>query len=122
MLTKYISVCGDKFMEIIIYCLGTIGMTHILVSSEMPLIMWFRESVLKKLPGKWSTIANCYVCMGFWCGLVCGYIAFPNISWMQLFLTGCASSFLSQWGAIYLNYLEATTFLNITGDDEQKEG
>ncbi len=95
-------------------------MTHILVTSEMPIIAWFR-SLLSKLPGKWSTIATCYVCQGFWCGLLCGYLAFPDVTLSQVFLSGCAGSFLAQLSAIYLNYLEAATLINLPEEEEEKK-
>lgn len=100
-------------MEIILFCLGVIGMTHIAVDSDMFLIQWFRDTVDKYLPLWLSKLVHCYVCSGFWCGLFCGWAAFPGISGQQIFLAGCAGAILSNFMAIYMNYLEARTIITL---------
>jgi hypothetical protein len=64
---------------------------------------------------------TCYQCAGFWCGLFTGlilldwsYAPFPEtMPWyydvLVLIMSGFASSFLAQWGAYYLTYLESKT-------------
>jgi len=106
-------------MEIFLFTLGIIGMTHILVDSDMPFILWFRNIVDKYLPVKWSKLIHCYVCTGFWAGLFCGWAAFSTITYSQIFLAGCAGSFLANFMAIYMNYLEAKTIITL---DEKSSG
>jgi hypothetical protein len=103
-------------MEIFLYFLGVIGMTHIIVDATIfkPVRDWFD----RRLPTQVASLIHCYQCSGFWCGMLCGYFAFPNITWLQIFLAGCAGSFLSNIAAIYLNYLEAQTVISL--NDEGK--
>lgn len=104
-------------MDIFLFVFGVIGMTHIMVDSDMPFLLWFRNKVDKYLPTKWSKIVHCYVCQGFWCGLFCGWAAFTGITWVQILLAGCAGSLLANFMAIYMNYLEAKTIITL---DENK--
>jgi hypothetical protein len=104
-------------MEILLFCLGTIGMTHILVDGSI--FQWLRDLCDNWLPSYLSKLIHCYQCAGFWCGLFCGWIAFPQANGWQIFLTGCASSVLSNFMAIFLNFLEAKTIISLrdhTGD------
>jgi hypothetical protein len=105
-------------MEIFLFALGAVGMTHILVDSDMPFIVWFRNIVDKHLPAKWSKLIHCYVCSGFWSGLFCGWAAFNTITFPQLFLAACTGSLLSNFAAIYMNYLEAQTMVSLPPDKE----
>lgn len=103
-------------MEIVIFCFGVIGMTHIIVDSDMPLILWFRNTVDKLLPQKISKMVHCYVCTGFWCGLFCGWAV--GITGWQIFVAGCAGSVLANFMAIFLNYLEAQTIIKLNDNDK----
>jgi hypothetical protein len=105
-------------MEIILFVFGVIGMTHIIVDSDFPPIVWFRDKVKAWFPAKWSKMVSCYVCTGFWCGLLCGWFAFEGITGFQIFLAGCAGSILANFAAIYLNYLEAKTIVSLDGNKE----
>lgn len=101
-------------MEILLFILGVVGMTHIIVDASI--FQWLRDYADAKLPEKVSKLIHCYQCTGFWCGLACGWAAFPVISLQQIFLAGCAGSLLANFMAIYMNYLEAKTI--ITLDDK----
>lgn len=101
-------------MEIFLFSLGVVGMTHIIVDASI--FQWLRDYMDAKFPDKVSKLIHCYQCSGFWCGLFCGWAAFSVISWQQLFLAGCAGSLLANFMAIYMNYLEAKTI--ITLDDK----
>jgi len=105
-------------MEILLFMLGVIGMTHIIVDASI--FQWLRDFLDTTLPEKISKLIHCYQCTGFWCGLLCGWAAFPGVTWQQIFLAGCAGSVLANFMAIYMNYLEARTI--ITLDDNKHDG
>lgn len=113
-------------MNIILFLLGTIGLTHIIVDSSIfaPLREWLKEKAptveepVKCFSGKWIAgkigyMMTCYQCAGTWVGFLMGFLLLfqPNIGWATnaaiIFGAGMASSFLSNWAAIYLTYLES---------------
>jgi hypothetical protein len=103
-------------MEIFLFVLGVIGMTHIVVDATI--FQWLRDLIDAKLPEKVSKLIHCYQCTGFWCGLFCGWAAFSGITIPQIFLAGCAGSILSNFTALYMNYLEAITVISIPPEKE----
>lgn len=104
-------------MEIFLFSLGVIGMTHIIVDSSI--FQWLRDLADAKLPAKFSKMLHCYQCSGFWAGIFCGCLAFSTITYGQVFLAGCAGSILANFMAIYMNYLEARTIITL---DDNKPG
>jgi hypothetical protein len=103
-------------MEIILFILGVVGMTHIIVDASI--FQWLRDYMDKHLPEKVSKLIHCYQCTGFWCGGFCGWAAFTNLTLSQIFLAGCAGSLLANFMAIYMNYLEARTIINLEHKEE----
>jgi hypothetical protein len=125
-------------LEIILFVLGVVGFTHIMVDGKimLPLREWlvnpsfdcwaalryvYKEIILH--PVKWTTgvlssMIGCYQCCGFWCGLVCGFAMFGGF-WHTL-MAGFAGSFLANFVAIYMNYLEAQTIVNLPPDKEDQ--
>lgn len=103
-------------MEILLFILGVIGMTHIIVDASI--FQWLRDWMDKHLSEKVSKLIHCYQCTGFWCGLFCGWAAFNSIDPRQLFLAGCAGSVLANFMAIYMNYLEARSIINLNDKEE----
>lgn len=88
----------------ILFILGVIGMTHIIVGSELlgPLHEWIKP--------RWphlGKIMDCHECTGFWCGLVLGPLLSSNL--FVIFVAGCAGSFLAQLGYWTLEALEQYT-------------
>lgn len=106
-------------MEILLFILGVVGMTHIIVDASI--FEWLRNFMDKRFPEKVAKLIHCYQCTGFWSGLFCGWAAFSNIAWTQLFLAGCAGSVLANFMAIYMNYLEARSLINLDSNDLNKE-
>ena len=88
-------------MNLTLFVVGVIGMTHIIVDSEIsqPVYEWIkpRSRIIAR-------IMDCHQCSGFWCGLVLG----PIVSWSpSLWLVcGFAGSFLAQLGWLVLDALE----------------
>ena len=89
-------------MTLTLFILGVIGMTHIVVDSEIgePVHEWF-ESRIPPI----AKIMDCYQCSGFWCGIALG-LALLSFNPLVVFSAGCAGSFLSQLGWLVLDSLE----------------
>lgn len=114
-------------MEILLFILGVIGMTHIIVDATI--FQWLRDLVDKYLPEKLAKGIHCYQCTGFWCGLFCGWVMFSTTAWwwllpypenfMKVFVAGCAGSILANFAALYMNYIEAMTVITLPPDEEK---
>lgn len=114
-----------NFINFLLFCLSSIGMTHIIVDGTI--FQGFRDLMQKILPEAIYEIFKCYQCAGMYVGLFSGYFllvhALDVAIWLQIiftFLCGCAGSFLSQWGAIYLNVLEAKMIVTYKDKDDER--
>ena len=128
-------------MEIILFLLGAIGFTDIVVNSVImkPVREWFAEpywppvwrciKLLCTKPIVWlneyiitpiSHMMGCPQCSGFWCGMLLGWLVLPNLTIWQVFAAGFTSSFLSVIASAYLNYLEAQAIIHI--DEKGSDG
>jgi hypothetical protein len=89
-------------MSILLFILGVIGMTHIVVDGEIS------EPVYKRIAPRLPVVArimDCYQCAGFWCGIALG-LALLSYRPLVVFAAGCAGSFLAQLGWLVLDSLE----------------
>jgi len=88
-------------MNLILFILAVIGLTHIVVDAEVsePVHRW----IAPRCP-LLARIMDCYQCAGFWCGLALG----PVVGRSPLVWLGCgfAGSFLAQLGWLVLDSLE----------------
>lgn len=106
-------------MNLFLFVISAIGMTHIVVDGAI--LQWFRDFV------KWTSVkidaffkrklnlgsvVDCYSCCGFWTGLLMGYIWISSDP-LKIFACGCASSFLANFAATILNWIEAATIVNL---------
>lgn len=103
-------------INLFLFIFGTIGITHIIVDSDMPIILWFKKLVSKS--SFLTKLLGCYQCTGTWVGFFSSYMLFPDIDLWQIFIAGCAGSFLANTAAIFLNYVEARTIISLS--DEEK--
>ncbi len=76
----------DSFLG---YLLASIGLTVLIVWPDGGPGSWLREQILRQLiPSMFRGVLDCYVCMGFWCGL-----ALSGLWWWWYrepwILTGC---------------------------------
>lgn len=115
-----------NLMYFLLYLLGTIGLTHIVVDSFIfaPLREWLKNNApavdepVVNFSGKWwagkvGYMMTCYQCAGTWCGFLMGLLMltsrqmglFDNL--VMIFCGGMVGSFAANWAAIYLTYLEA---------------
>ena len=117
---------------LILFALSTIGMAHIIVDGSI--MEWFRKLVKylggkidlgvvilgKKLGKEWTGphlggVVDCYLCAGTWCGFVMGW-AWVSHYPLQVFACGCAGGFLANLAAVILNWIEASTIVNLPED------
>jgi hypothetical protein len=92
-------------MYLILFIFGVIGLTHILVDSEImgPIHEWTEAR------NEWlGKMMDCQQCMGFWCGIVLGLMLL-SFNPLIVFAAGCAGSFLAQLGYWTLDALERYT-------------
>jgi hypothetical protein len=104
--------------NLILYVLSTIGMAHIIVDASITAS--FREFV-KSMSTKigvpsFGGVVDCYLCCGTWCGFLMGAIWLSHNPF-QILACGCAGGFLANLGAVFLNWLEAATIVNLPNDD-----
>jgi uncharacterized membrane protein YfcA len=90
--------------QTVLFILASIGMTHIIIDGSIfsSLRYWIKNN----LPEKIAKLFECYMCLGFWCGMIIG-AGIVSQNPVQIFACGCAGSLLSQLTAIILNLLEA---------------
>lgn len=61
----------DSLAALLGYLLASCGLTVLLIWPEGGPAGWLRERVLRRiLPTKVAGVLDCYVCMGFWTGLL----------------------------------------------------
>jgi len=101
--------------EIIVWLLGSIGMTNIIVESDIARVVkdkikpYISEFLMKGL--------NCYQCTGFWSGAFATTLLAVFDGWGTdklhlIFLGGCATSFLATFFAFLQTYLEANSVIS----------
>jgi len=100
----------------LLFILGVIGITHIVVDSKLfaPLRDWLGK------PGGWLRskvyqIVTCYQCCGTWVGLALGLLYYENL--LYVVLSAGLGSVLSNLMAQFMNYLEAGTLVNLPKND-----
>lgn len=116
-------------LSALLFIFGTIGMSHIIVDGRI--FQELRNLAETILPEFWCQLFKCYQCCGFWCGLFVGYFTVVSNygllpeTWygvvIETFICGCAGSFLSAWGAVYLNVLEAKMVIDYKEVPEDEE-
>ncbi len=87
----------------ILFILAVIGMTHIMVDSEImePVEDWSKSRLPEMVH---HALFNCYQCSGFWCGLLLS----PLVSFNPFVMVACgyAGSFLADFSESVFHYLE----------------
>lgn len=88
-------------------------MTHIIIDGSI--FQFLRTWIKQNLPEKIAKLFECYMCLGFWCGVIMGF-GIISSNPIQIFACGCAGSLLSQTMAIILNLLEAA-IIKLTNEE-----
>lgn len=97
-------------VNLILFCLASIGMTNIIVDSR--LLESFREWVKGLVSEKVYEAFECHQCMGTWCGMVCGLILI-SYNPIIILLCGCAGSFLASYAYLFMEMLLSKTDMEI---------
>lgn len=105
------------FSNIAMFVLSTIGMCHVIVDGSI--MQWFRDLVKKvsqmiKMP-KLGGVVDCYLCCGTWCGFFMGYVWLTS-SLLEIFACGFAGAFVSSLAAFIINWIEASTIVNLPSE------
>lgn len=105
---------------LILFALSTIGMAHIIVDGSI--MEWFRKfmksTTIKMGVPSLGGVVDCYLCCGTWCGFLMGLI-WVSYNPFQIFACGCAGGFLANFAAVFLNWIEAATIVNLPGDNNE---
>ena len=101
--------------EIIVWTLGSIGMTNIIVESDIAKVV--KDKIKPYLPEFIMKGLNCYQCTGFWAGAFTTTLLLIFNEWgfnklHYIFLGGCATSFLATLFAFFQTYLEANSVIS----------
>lgn len=71
-------------MTFVLFLLAVIGLSNILVHGKILDLIKVRPWLKKNLDGGWGEIIECYECMGFWAGIICGLLLFSDYWWIML--------------------------------------
>jgi hypothetical protein len=109
-----------NFTSFLFFVLATVGMSHIIVDGSI--LQWFRDGVKKiavklNMP-KIGGVVDCYLCCGTWCGFFMGWVWISNNPF-EIFACGCAGGFLSNFAAVFLNWIESATIVNLPTEDNE---
>lgn len=100
--------------NLIMFIISTIGMCQIVIEGS---IMEGFRNIFRKFTVKighpsFGNLVSCPLCFGMWSGLIMGVI-WISFNPFCIFACGCAGSFLCNFTAIMLNYIEAATIINL---------
>ncbi len=90
--------------QLALFVFGVIGLTNILIYGKI--LQGLRDFFSMLLPDSFYEILECYQCMGFWTGMIIGYIVMTS-HFSGILVCGFAGSFLSHFAALLVEYLEA---------------
>ena len=68
----------EEFTGLLAYLLSAVGLGVLIVWPQTGPRAWMRERVFRKLlPGTCGNVLDCYICCGFWCGLILSPASLP---------------------------------------------
>jgi len=93
-------------INFIIFALGTIGLTNIVVEGKI--MEWPRKKLKIILPSSIYYLLTCHQCAGVWCGGFCAW-AVLTTDWWMIAVAAFAGSFLAQFAVIVEEYITFAT-------------
>jgi len=105
-------------MNLAMFVLSSIGMTHLIVDGSIfeGLRSFIRNTSVKINLEHLGRIVDCHLCAGTWCGFFMGYVWISKDP-IEVFACGCAGGFLANLAATFINWLEASTIVNLSEDE-----
>ena len=99
-------------VELILFILGSIGITHIIVDSKifLPLREWFKSKD-NWFCNKVYEVLTCHQCGGCWVGALFGWLVFGSL--LSIPLCAGATSILSMFVAMLLDLIAAKTIIKL---------
>lgn len=105
-------------VNFLIFVFAVIGMTSIII--EGSIFSSIRDILREHLPPKVYEIFECHQCLGFYCGLLCGWIMLTN-NILVIFLLGCAGSYFANLSSWIMLAIESYTVLPTIEEDKNAE-
>lgn len=100
-------------IDFLLFLIGSVGMTHIIIDGSI--FDKLRKLLKRLLPEYLHNLFECYMCCGFWCGIILGFCLLTNKP-IAIFACGCTSSLLSHLHATILNTLESMSIKYTSSD------
>jgi hypothetical protein len=91
----------ETLSALVAYLLSACGLTVLLVWPQNGPSAWVRERLVKQiLPGSAREALDCYICTGFWCGLLLSFVWwwFYRVWW---YWAGCLMTPAVFWFLLY---------------------
>ncbi len=106
------------FMQFVMFALATIGLTNIMIYGKI--LEGMRDLLEAFLPPAVYEVLECYQCMGFWTGMLTGYIVLTS-NILGVLACGFAGSFLSHFAALIVEYIESNMMIALHDDYVEEE-
>lgn len=106
-------------LEFLFFVICTGGLVHLVVEGSIleGLRDFVRKSASRLGRPDLGKVVDCYLCSGFWCGIVMALI-WVTFNPVQVFACGVAGSFIGNYSAALLNYLEAGAVISVAEEKE----
>ena len=101
----------------LLFATAAVGLTNIIVHGSIfsPVRTWLQRTLK---PGLYE-VFECYQCMGFWCGLLCGIILLHPPLYFLLY--GFSASFLASFLFVIYEFILSKTEFELGPDEPNTE-
>lgn len=101
-----------------LFVLASTGLTFIIVDGGIA--EDFRNFVDENAPEKLASMIHCHQCTGFWAGLLCGFLVFSSLTFLQFIACGFAGSFLGLITSYIFDYLVAQSVVDLKNSRDEE--
>lgn len=106
------------FAEFLLFAIASVGMSHLIVDGVI--FEPIRNFIKKNFPEKIGYLISCYSCSSWWTSLFIGFLLFGfNIP--LLLVCSFAGSFLSNFAAVILNWIETATVIHLDSTENERK-